>query len=100
MASNRRKKDLVTLDGDAVTRRRMAMCMTRQELAAKSHCSPRTIWNCHNDVAVTLTKARQIAAALRMSLGSLVVRRSADARAGSGAAVEDTGRGPATVGAA
>jgi len=93
------KRDLVLFDGDAVTRRRLTLNMTRDELVMGSGCSPRTVWAVHNGVPISLMKAREIAKALRVSLRSLCAPKNPNKQSGEVGA-QTTEHGPATAGAA
>lgn len=96
----KRKKDLVLFDREAITRCRVNRLMTRDELAQKSHCSRKTIWCAHNGIPITLSKARDVARALGVSLRSLCNLKNGHEQGGSESSTEHAGREPATAGAA
>ena len=66
-----RKRDLLNLDAEAVRCIRVRRQMTREELAAAASCSMSTVRLAHAGIPVSLTKARDIARALRVPLEQL-----------------------------
>ncbi len=66
-----RGRDLLRLDGEVVRLARIERQLTREELAAAARCSMSTVRLAHAGVPISLTKARDLAKALRVSLASL-----------------------------
>ena len=64
-------KDLLRLDAGAVNLARSRRQMTCRDLAASAGCSLRTVPAAHSGTAISLTKARDVAKALRVSLKTL-----------------------------
>lgn len=67
------RADTVTLNAAAVEAARLNRLLSRADLARRSKVSSFTVWAAHHGRRISLRSAKQIAAALRFSLRSLLV---------------------------